>query len=62
VYPFNRYADYQTPARDDGLFHVGAMATAWFVWDMDYIGKPTIEVVDVQEYATLGNFNKSQKD
>ena len=56
VYPFNRYVDYQTPYREDGLFHVGAMATAWFLWDMKYIGEPKIRVLDIQKYAKLGNF------
>lgn len=59
VYVFNRYVDYQTPERDDGLFHVGALCTGWFVWDMSYTGKPTIEFIDVQKYATLGNFKKN---
>lgn len=31
VYCFNRYVDYRTPQREDGHFHVGAMATAWFL-------------------------------
>jgi hypothetical protein len=56
IYPFNRYVDYRTPYREDGLFHVGAMATAWFLWDMSYTGKPTIEILDVQKYAKLGNY------
>jgi len=58
---FNRYVDYQTPLRDDGLFHVGAMATAWFIWDMKYKGEPKIKILDVNKYATLGNFNKRRK-
>ncbi len=58
VYPFNRYVDYQTPYREDGLFHVGAMATAWFLWDMGYTGLPHIEILDVSKYAKLGNFKK----
>lgn len=56
VYCFNRYIDYRTPERDDGMFNVGAMATAWFLWDVDYTGQPQIHFVDVQKYATLGNF------
>lgn len=56
IYPFNRYVDYRTPYREDGLFHVGAMATGWFLWDMEYTGKPMVEVLDVQEYAKLGTF------
>jgi hypothetical protein len=60
VYCFSRYVDYQTPYREDGHFHVGAMATAWFLWDMEYTEKPTIGFIDVQQYATLGNY-KSKK-
>jgi hypothetical protein len=56
VYCFNRYVDYQTPYRNDGLFHVGAMATCWMLWDMSYNDNPTIHIVDVQKYAKLGNF------
>lgn len=58
VHIFNRYVDYQTPPRTDGLFHVGAMATGWFLWDMNYDGNPTIHFVDVQKYAQLGGFRK----
>lgn len=61
IYPFSRYVDYQTPYRDDGLFHVGCMATGWFLWDMSYFGKPKVEIIDVQKYAKLGNFDGSIK-
>ena len=60
VYIFNRYVDYQTPPRDDGLFHVGVLCTGWFVWDMSYTGKPTIEIMDVQKYAALGNIDNKK--
>jgi hypothetical protein len=60
IYIFNRYVDYQTEFRDDGLFNVGAMATGWFLWDMNYNGKPNIEFIDVQEYAKLGNYKKRE--
>jgi hypothetical protein len=56
IYPFSRYIDYRTPYRQDGLFHVGSQATGWFLWDMEYEGLPTIEVLDVSNYATLGAF------
>ena len=55
VHCFNRYIDYRTPSRQDGLFHVGAMATAWFLWDMSFSGSPTVHFLDVQKYAKLGN-------
>ena len=56
VYCFNRYVDYRTPPRNDGKFHVGAMATAWFLWDKSYEGEPTLKFLDVQDYASLGNY------
>ena len=55
VYCFNRYIDYRTPERNDGMFNVGAMATAWFLWDSEYTGNPQLHFVDVQDYAKLGN-------
>lgn len=61
VFPFNRYVDYQTPYREDGHFHVGAMPTAWFLWDMDDSRThyyPPNMVLDVQKYATLGNYKE----
>ncbi len=58
VYIFNRYVDYQTKYRDDGKFHVGSQATAWFYYDMSYPGLPTINILDVQKYATLGQYKK----
>lgn len=59
VYPFSRYVDYRTPYRIDGLFHVGAMATAWFLWDMEFKGYPIIKQLDVQKYATLGGYKEN---
>ena len=56
VYIFDRKIDLQTPLRNDGLFHVGMANHAWFLWDMHYKGKPTIEILDVQQYAKLGQF------
>ncbi len=59
VLPFTRYIDYQTPVRNDGCFYVGAMATGWFLFDMnDVHSLPMMGFLDVQKYATLGNFNK----
>ena len=59
VHCFNRYVDYRTPERDDGMFHVGAMATAWFFWDMKWNqNAATIHFVDVNGYARLGNLKE----
>lgn len=56
VYVFNRYVDYQTPKRDDGLFCVGVLCTGWFIWEKGYTGDPIIKIMDVQKYAKLGQF------
>jgi hypothetical protein len=58
VYIFNRYIDYQTPYREDGLCHVGNMCTGWFIWDKRYTGNPKIRLLDVSKYAVLGNYKK----
>lgn len=59
IYEFSRYVDYQTPYRKDGLFNVGSMLTAWYLWDMAYEGEPTLDVLDVNKYAKLGQFKKN---
>jgi hypothetical protein len=56
IMPFNRYVDYQTPYRNDGLFHVGSMATCWLLWDTQYTGNAEVIQLDVQKYAKLGNY------
>jgi hypothetical protein len=39
------------------------LATAWFLWNMKSIyNNPTFKVIDVQRYATLGNFKKYKKE
>jgi hypothetical protein len=55
VHCFNRYVDFRTEPREDGLFHVGAMATAWFVFEKGWLSPPELHFLDVQEYAKLGN-------
>lgn len=54
VYCFDRYVDYRTTERYDGLFHVGAMATAWFLWEKGWKEFPSLHFLSVQEYAKLG--------
>jgi len=62
IYVFTRYVDYQTPLRDDGLFHVGALCTGWFVWEQGYKGKPQIDFIDVQKYTKLGQYKRKFKN
>lgn len=56
IYIFDRRIDYRTPLRDDGLFHVGAMVTGWFIWDTTQPAetKWSGNIIDVQKYAKLG--------
>ena len=61
IYVFNRMVDYQTPFRKDGLFHVGALVTGWFVWNKGYTGEPKFKSLDVQKYAKLGAFKKIKR-
>lgn len=61
-FPFSRYVDYQTPYRKDGNFYVGCQTTGWFFWDMNW-NEPYFmtQVIDVQKYATLGNYDRRKK-
>lgn len=61
IYVFDRQVDYRTPYRKDGHFHVGNLVTGWFCWDMQYTGLPTIQVMEVNKYATLGAHPDSRK-
>jgi hypothetical protein len=58
VYCFNRYVDYRTLEREDGLFNVGAMATAWFIWEKNYKESPSLHFLNVQSFAKLGNYKE----
>lgn len=58
VYWFNRYVDYRTPRRKDGLFHVGAMLTGWFIWERGFKGDSVNNFIDVQDYAKLGMYRE----
>jgi len=58
---FDRKVDFQTPYREDGLFCVGALTCAWFIWENGYKGKPEIDIIDVQDYAKLGSFKNFMK-
>lgn len=60
IYCFNRCVDFQTPMRTDGCFYNGGIATGWFLWDDTYTAKPTLDILDVQAYATLGKFIVAQ--
>lgn len=50
VYFFDRQIAYDKPLRADGKVECGMMITGWFIWDMLYNGKPTINVIDMNEY------------
>lgn len=56
IYIFNRKVDYQFPLFKDGSFGVGSLTTGWFVWKKDYSDSPKLHFIDVQKYATKGNY------
>jgi len=58
IYIFDRKVDFQTPYRTDGKFHLGMLNAAWFLFDMNYLGDIKTSVVDVNDYAKLGPYNK----
>lgn len=58
VYVFDRMIDYRTPYRKDGLFHVGAMVTGWFIWEKGWQGPPNLSIMNVQKYAKLGAYKE----
>jgi hypothetical protein len=58
VYVFDRMTDYRAPIHPEGLFHVGALVTGWFVFDSTQKTDNTrLRVLDVQKYAKLGAFD-----
>jgi hypothetical protein len=61
VYCFNRCIDYRTPPRLDGKFYHSGFTTGWFLWDIQYTGKPILEILDVQPYCTLGKFSNTER-
>jgi hypothetical protein len=54
VWIFDRMIDYRGEIDPTGQFHVGGLVTAWFVFEVDYEGPIIANILDVQEYATLG--------
>ena len=50
VYLFDRQIAYDKPLRTDGKVECGMLVSGWFVWDMNYEGKPEINVIDMQQY------------
>jgi len=61
VYLFNRYVDFRTPPRDDGLFYTGAMGCGWFLFDMTWNNEIKLQIIDVNKYSKLGMLNKATK-
>ena len=50
VYIFDRQIAYDRSHEDEMKFKCGCLVTAWFHWDMNYIGKPQVEILDIQKY------------
>lgn len=51
VYVFTRYPMLEDVVREDGKHKTGMMVYAWFVWDKSYVGSPTIDWLDNNEYV-----------
>lgn len=41
----------QNPIREDGTYPTAGIVYAWMVWDVGYIGKPSINWIDNQKYV-----------
>ena len=46
---FTRYPLLGEPLREDGKYNTGMMVYAWYVWDKEYKGEPTIKWIDNNE-------------
>jgi hypothetical protein len=51
IYVFNRFPDFSSPLREDGKFSTGMMAAAWYLWDKQHVGAPTIDWLDCRQYV-----------
>lgn len=51
VYVLSRYPMLSAELRDDGKFHTGMQAYAWFVWKRTHTGEPVIRWLDVDKYV-----------
>lgn len=50
VYIFDRQIAYNEMYKGELKFKCGCLITGWFHWDRNYIGKPSIEIIDIQKY------------
>lgn len=46
VHVFTRYPMLGDKLREDGKYRTGMMVYAWYVWEKDYLGEPTIKWID----------------
>lgn len=51
VYVFTRYPMLGDPLREDGKYRTGMMVYAWFVWEREYNGFPTLKWIDNHKYV-----------
>lgn len=51
VYFFDRQLAFDKPLRADGKVECGMLVSGWFIWDMNYNGKPQINVIDMNDYV-----------
>ena len=50
VYIFDRQIAYDRFDENEMKFKCGCLVTAWFHWNIEYNGKPNIEILDIQKY------------
>ncbi len=50
VHIFTRYPMLGDPLRQDGKYRTGMLVYAWYVWDKNHVGSPTIHWISNQEY------------
>jgi hypothetical protein len=58
IYVFTRYPMLGEKLRKDGKYHTGMMVYAWYIWEKNYIGEPSIRWIDNNKYV-IGARNES---
>lgn len=57
IYVFTRYPMLGELLREDGKYHTGMIAYAWYIWEKNWIKEPVIRWIDNQKYI----LNKDDK-
>lgn len=62
IWIFDRQVDYRTPKNDKGHFCVGNLVTAWMLWERNWEDPARLHILDVNQYATMGSFDKLARE